>query len=75
MYGQHVHEAVKAAGETETGITIHYVNTQYDAGDILFQARCVVAPADTAADIAEKVLALEHLHYPRVLARCMIPDL
>lgn len=71
MYGMHVHEAVQAAGETETGMTIHYVNEQYDEGDILFQARCPVAPGDSAADIARNVLALEHRHFPEVLARLL----
>ncbi len=69
MYGMRVHEAVKAAGEPETGITIHYVNERYDEGDIIFQARCPVAPDDTPADIARKVQALEHEHFPRLLER------
>ncbi|MCB0534597.1 MAG: phosphoribosylglycinamide formyltransferase [Lewinellaceae bacterium] len=68
MYGHHVHEAVKAAGETETGLTIHFVNAEYDEGAIVFQARCPVDPADTPEIIAAKVLALEHRHYPEVLA-------
>jgi len=68
MYGRHVHEAVKTAGETETGITIHFVNNQYDEGAVVFQARCPVDPEDTADEIAAKVLALEHRHYPEVLA-------
>ncbi|MCS7037655.1 MAG: phosphoribosylglycinamide formyltransferase [Saprospiraceae bacterium] len=75
MYGLRVHEAVKAAGERETGITIHYVNERYDEGDIIFQARCSVLPADTPTDIARRVQALEHEHYPRVLERliCSTP--
>lgn len=68
MYGHHVHEAVKAAGETETGLTIHYVNPEYDEGAVIFQARCPVDPDDTPETIAAKVLALEHRHYPEVLA-------
>ncbi|MBL7774350.1 MAG: phosphoribosylglycinamide formyltransferase [Saprospiraceae bacterium] len=71
MYGQHVHEAVKTAGETETGMTIHFVNEIYDSGDIIFQARCPVEPTDTPETIARKVLALEHQHYPEVLYRLM----
>ncbi len=67
MYGHHVHEAVKKAGETETGITIHYVNTHYDEGQIIFQAKCPVALSDTPEDIARKVLALEHQYYPQVV--------
>ncbi len=71
MYGQHVHEAVKTAGETETGMTIHFVNEIYDSGDIIFQARCPVEPTDTPETIARKVLALEHQHYPEQLYRLM----
>lgn len=67
MYGHFVHEAVKAANETETGLTIHYATEAYDEGAAVFQARCVVAPEDTPETIAQKVLALEHLHYPRIL--------
>ncbi len=73
MYGVRVHEAVKAAGERETGITIHYVNERYDEGDIIFQARCPIAPGDTPADIARNVQALEHEHFPRVLERLICP--
>lgn len=71
MYGMHVHEAVRAANEPETGITIHYVNEQYDEGDIIFQARCPVAPTDTPADIARKVHELEHLHFSRVIEQIL----
>ena len=67
MYGMFVHEAVKAAGEKETGITIHDVNEHYDEGKILFQAKCPVIPSDTTDDIAKKVHALEYAHYPRVI--------
>jgi phosphoribosylglycinamide formyltransferase-1 len=75
MYGMRVHEAVKAAGEEETGITIHWVNEHYDAGDIVFQARCPVSPEDSPADIARKVQHLEHQHYPAVISRLLIyPD-
>ena len=71
MYGHFVHEAVAAAGETESGITIHYVNEHYDEGQIIFQASCPVAPSDTPDDIARSVQALEHLHYPRVVAEVL----
>jgi phosphoribosylglycinamide formyltransferase-1 len=67
MYGMHVHEAVRHAGETETGITIHEVNEKYDEGAVLFQARCPVAPTDTAEQIAAKVHALEYLHFPIII--------
>ncbi len=67
MYGNKVHEAVVAAGEKETGITIHYVNEHYDEGEIIFQAKCEVLPTDTPDRVAEKVHQLEYLHYPRVI--------
>ncbi|MBL7870118.1 MAG: phosphoribosylglycinamide formyltransferase [Cyclobacteriaceae bacterium] len=64
MYGIKVHEAVKAANETQTGITLHEVNEKYDEGKIIFQTTCNVLPTDTPFLIAEKVQALEHTHYP-----------
>ncbi len=67
MYGMRVHEAVKAANEMETGITIHYVNEKYDEGEIILQARCPIATMDTPESIAQKVQALEHLHLPEVV--------
>ncbi len=69
MYGMRVHEAVKEAGETETGITIHYVNNEYDAGEIIFQAKCPVLPEDTPETIAKKVHELEYQYYPRVIEK------
>jgi phosphoribosylglycinamide formyltransferase-1 len=63
MYGSHVHQAVKAAGETESGITIHYVNEQYDEGDIIFQASCPLQPDDSPEQIAQRVLQLEHRYF------------
>ncbi|HFA48614.1 MAG TPA: phosphoribosylglycinamide formyltransferase [Bacteroidetes bacterium] len=67
MYGMNVHKAVKAAGEKESGITIHYVNEQYDEGDIVFQKTCSLADTDTPAMIAEKVLKLEHRYFPIII--------
>lgn len=67
MYGMHVHEAVVAAGEKESGITIHYINENYDEGDIIFQATCPVSPSDTPDEVAAKVHALEYAHYPHVI--------
>lgn len=67
MYGESVHTAVINNHDTESGITIHYVNNQYDEGDIIFQAKCRVAPTDTPESLAEKVHALEYMHYPRVI--------
>ena len=67
MYGMHVHEAVVAAGEKESGITIHYINERYDEGPVIFQATCPLSPADTPEDVAAKVHALEYAHYPKVI--------
>lgn len=68
MYGHFVHEAVVAAGEKESGITIHYVNERYDEGQTIFQATCPVLPTDSPDDVARKVQLLEHEYYPRVVA-------
>ena len=67
MYGAFVHKAVKIAGETKTGITIHWVNDKYDEGDIIFQADCPIEPNDSVEKIAEKVQQLEYKHYPLVI--------
>lgn len=73
MYGANVHRAVKDAGDTETGITIHYVNEEYDKGEIIFQASVAVDPSDTPADIEQKIHNLERLHFPRVLEKTFFP--
>ena len=67
MYGSFVHEAVVAAQEPESGITIHYVDEHYDHGDVIFQARCPITPADDAASLSQKIHALEHQYYPKVI--------
>lgn len=67
MYGDKVHEAVKSAGERETGISIHYVNSKYDEGEIIFQAKCPVTEEDTPETVAGKVHQLEYQHYPQVI--------
>ena len=67
MYGNHVHEAVKAAGETETGITIHYVSEVCDGGDIIRQEKTALTPNDTPDDIATKVHALEKEYFPQTI--------
>ena len=67
MYGHHVHEAVKAAGDPVSGITIHLVNEHYDEGKIVFQAATAIAPEDSAETIAAKVLALEHKYFAEVI--------
>ncbi|MBL7797228.1 MAG: phosphoribosylglycinamide formyltransferase [Saprospiraceae bacterium] len=71
MFGKHVHEAVKAAGEQETGITIHYVNEHYDEGDIVFQATCSVKQDDTPDTIAHHVQKLEHRYFPEIIERIL----
>jgi len=67
MYGMKVHEAIKSKGELETGITIHYVNEKYDEGRVIFQESVAVEKSDTPEDIANKVHALEHKYYPKVI--------
>ena len=69
MYGMRVHEAVAEAKEPESGITIHYVNNNYDEGSIIFQETCQVLPTDTPEMIAEKVHALEYEHFPKVIEK------
>lgn len=68
MYGHHVHEAVKASANKESGISIHLVNEKYDEGEIIFQAKTSIDEPDTAETIQKKVLALEHEWYPKVIA-------
>jgi phosphoribosylglycinamide formyltransferase-1 len=67
MYGHFVHEAVKAAGDPETGITIHFVDELYDHGEYILQEKVPITPDDSPEDIAGKVLKLEHYHFPRVV--------
>ena len=67
MYGQNVHHAVINAKETESGITIHYVNEAYDEGNIILQARCRVEQNDGADELASRIHKLEHFYYPRAI--------
>jgi len=67
MWGHHVHEAVKAAGETETGMTVHWVTPVCDGGDIIVQYRVALSPHDTVDDIAEKEHELEMKYFPKVI--------
>ena len=71
MYGDRVHEAVVAAGEKESGITIHYINEHYDEGNAIFQATCPVLPTDSPDDVAKKVHALEYEHFPQVIEQVL----
>lgn len=67
MYGDRVHKAVRESGDTETGITIHFVNRNYDDGTIIFQKKCVIEPTDTYEDIANNVHELEYEYFPKVI--------
>jgi len=67
MYGDHVHKAVMAAGEEEHGITIHFVNENFDEGEIIYQAKFKIEPGDTLEQIKFKGQQLEHQHYPKVI--------
>ena len=71
MWGHHVHEAVKAAGETETGMTVHYVSPVCDGGDIIAQFSVALSPDDTVDDIAEKEHVLEMEHFPKVIEQLL----
>jgi len=68
MYGNAVHEAVVAAREKESGITIHFVDEKYDHGQIIFQKKCFVEENENAESLAEKIHKLEHQFYPKVIA-------
>ena len=72
MYGMNVHQAVKEAGETETGITIHLVNAEYDKGQVLFQAKCAIDEDDTAESIADKIHSLEYANFPLQIERFIL---
>jgi phosphoribosylglycinamide formyltransferase-1 len=67
MWGHHVHEAVVANKEKETGITIHYVNEHYDEGKVIFQAKCEVTENDTPESVAAKIHELEYQYFPEVI--------
>lgn len=67
MYGDRVHQSVLDSGDPTSGITIHKVDNQLDTGEVVFQAQCPVEPGDTPDTLAQRVHALEHLHFPRVI--------
>ncbi len=69
MYGHHVHEAVLAAGEKESGCTVHYCDSEFDRGEIILQARCPVYPTDTVDSLASRVFDLECRAYPAALKK------
>jgi phosphoribosylglycinamide formyltransferase-1 len=67
MYGMNVHRSVIENNETESGISIHYVNKNYDEGKMIFQASCAINAGDSPEDLANKIRLLEHQHYPKVI--------
>ncbi len=69
MYGEHVHNAVITAGDKESGISIHYVNKNFDEGNIIFQARCEVLKNDTPETLAARIHELEHKYYPQIIEK------
>lgn len=71
MYGMHVHEAVLASGDRESGISIHYVNEVYDEGRIIHQARCPVKPDDTPESLAGRIHELEYRDYPAIIEKLL----
>ena len=75
MYGMHVHEAVKAAGESETGMTVHYVSGEVDGGRIIAQFRTALSPEDTPEDIAAKEHVLEMKYFPEVIEKVIRGEL
>ena len=74
MYGMHVHEAVKKAEEAKSGITIHFVNENYDEGASIFQLSCELDTEDSPADIARKVQLLEHRYYAPVIEKILLKN-
>ena len=71
MYGHHVHEAVIAANEPKSGITIHYVNEHYDEGEFIFQAECSLDSSDTADTLAQKIHELEFKYFPQIIQKLL----
>jgi phosphoribosylglycinamide formyltransferase-1 len=71
MYGMHIHTAVVENKEKETGITVHYVNENYDEGGVLFQEKVILSEKDTAEDVAKKIHFLEQLYFPEIIANVL----
>ena len=72
MFGQHVHHAVVESGETESGITIHFVNSEFDKGRVIAQFRCSVNTEDTASDVDRKIRVLEQSYLPTVVEKTIL---
>lgn len=75
MYGRHVHEAVKASGDTSTGMTVHWVTREYDSGGIIAQYTTPISPDDTVDDIAAKEHRLEMEHFPEVIEKVLLKSI
>ncbi len=71
MYGMHVHKAVIANKENESGITVHFVNEEYDEGKIILQEKCSVANNDTAESLAKKIHELEYVYFPKAIEKLL----
>jgi phosphoribosylglycinamide formyltransferase-1 len=74
MYGMRVHQSVIDNGDRGSGISIHFVNSEYDRGDIIFQARCPVLPDDTAETLAQRVHKLEYEFYPEIIGKLVLGE-
>jgi len=74
MYGERVHQAVLAAGEMESGISIHRVDEAYDHGEIVFQFKCPVLPEDTPETLANRIHKLEYEYYPKIIEEVIVSD-
>ena len=71
MYGERVHRAVIESGDDQTGISIHFVNEDYDGGAIIFQAQTPIGPSDDAQSVADKVHRLEYEHFPKIIEKLL----
>jgi phosphoribosylglycinamide formyltransferase-1 len=71
MYGMNVHKAVVDNKETESGISIHFVNENYDEGKLIYQAKCAVVPEDTPEDVANKIHELEYKYFPEIIEKVL----
>ncbi|SHF39880.1 formyltetrahydrofolate-dependent phosphoribosylglycinamide formyltransferase [Mariniphaga anaerophila] len=74
MYGMKVHQSVVDNKESETGISIHFVNKKYDEGELIFQAKCPVLQTDSPEEVATKVHELEYKHFPVVIEQILLPE-
>lgn len=71
MYGMKVHQAVVESNDSESGITVHFVNEKYDEGEIILQKKCEVMPSDSAEDVAEKIHKLEYQYFPVAIEKVL----